>query len=202
MQGYNVSDFIEKHNVEDLELSKQETQKDIDKYNREKAEFKSYFNKLIFILISIVIFAIVVLIYTNVKPLFMPRFLNNVSDETTQNYIEYISKYNEETEHINIHSWIIPLAYIYILDDNRQFDEGEQYLLNQFKEEGLINAWYDEQDFEKYFNEHPEVIKNFYEKSGVSFDGVTIDKEQIQQEVIKIQKKHYIFTSIIEEKIA
>lgn len=172
------------------------------KQQKENEETRVALKKIGLIIICILLVIIYIFGCAYINPMFMPKFLKGATDVTVDNYIEYISKYNEETEFANIHSWTVPLAYIYVLDENIQFDEGEQYLLNQFKEAGLISGWYDERDFEKYFNEHPEVIKNFYEKTGVPIDSVAIDKEQIQQEIAKILKNREIFTSIIEEKLA
>lgn len=165
---------------------------------KEDEEIKAYLRKIAFVIVSIILFIAFIFANEYVKPLFEPTFLKNVSSDTNNSYIEYIEKYNNETNTI-LDAWITPLAYIYTFDNNVDFDEGEQYLLNQFINEGLVKPIYSYEDYEKYFNNNQNVLEEYLKLSAINKED--IDMEEVNYNVYKLWKNKNSFMSLIEKKI-
>lgn len=147
--------------------------------------------------IPIIAIVIVVIILCATIGGLNPIFGENSSNDTIENYAEYIVNY--EGEHSANIEWHIPLAYIYILDNNIQYDEGEQYLLNRINEEGLLNSISSSTDYKNFFTKHNDVILEFYRLSGINSTEINIDSWK--ETVDYIEDEPDEFMSIINKKL-
>lgn len=143
--------------------------------------------------IPIIAIVLVVVIIIAVIAGINPVFAENSSEETKTSYASYITNY--EGEHsINV-DWYIPLAYIYFLDDNIQYDEGEQYLLNQFDTAGLLTSSSSISDYVSFFENHNDIIVEFYNLSGIT--DYEIDVESLEESVRELEDDKDDFMSEI-----
>lgn len=143
--------------------------------------------------IPIIAVVLVVVIIVAVIAGINPVFAENSSEETKTSYASYITNY--EGEHsVNV-DWYFPLAYIYFLDDNIQYDEGEQYLLNQFDSNGLLVSSSSISDYVTFFENHNDVIVEFYNLSGIT--DYEIDTDSLEESVRDLQDDKEDFLSEI-----
>lgn len=143
--------------------------------------------------IPIIAIVLVVVIIIAVIAGINPVFAENSSEETKTSYASYITNY--EGEHsVNV-EWYIPLAYIYFLDDDIQYDEGEQYLLNQFDTAGLLTSSSSISDYVSFFENHNDIIVEFYNLSGIT--DYEIDVESLEESVRQLEDNKDDFMSEI-----
>lgn len=143
--------------------------------------------------IPIIAIVLVVVIIIAVIAGINPVFAENSSEETKTSYASYITNY--EGEHsVNV-DWYIPLAYIYFLDDDILYDEGEQYLLNQFDTAGLLTSSSSISDYVSFFENHNDIIVEFYNLSGIT--DYEIDVESLEESVRQLEDNKDDFMSEI-----
>lgn len=147
--------------------------------------------------IPVIAILLVVIIICAVIGGFNPIFGDNSSNETIDSYVSYISNY--ESEHSVDVDWCVPLAYIYALDDNIQYDAGEQYLLNKFDEEGLLTSMSSSTDYKRYFSSHSDTVLEFYSKSGINSN--EIDLDEWYNFVKDIEKEPDDFMSLVDKRL-
>ena len=147
--------------------------------------------------IPVIVVIVVIIIICAIITGFNPIFGENSSNETVDNYVSYISNY--EAEHSVDVDWSVPLAYIYILDDNIQYDAGEQYLLKKFDEEGLLTSMSSSTDYNRYISSHSDTVLEFYSKSGINSNTVNIN--EWYDFVREIENEPDDFMSLINERL-
>lgn len=146
------------------------------------------------VIIVVVVLIIIFLIFSYMGN---PVFGQASSQKTLSQYSEYIVNIESENS-VNV-EWQIPLAYIYILDDDIKYDEGEQTLLNNFANAGLFTSISTLNDYDNYLKNNKDVIKQFYQLSGINSENY--DVESFTEFVREVNKDYEQFMSLINEKL-
>ena len=145
----------------------------------------------------IIVIAVLIIIFLIFSYMGNPVFGQASSQKTLSQYSEYIVNYESENS-VNV-EWQIPLAYIYILDDDIKYDEGEQTLLNNFANAGLFTSTTTLNDYDNYLKNNKNVIEQFYQLSGINSDNY--DVESFTEFVREVNKDYEQFMSLINEKL-
>lgn len=146
------------------------------------------------VIIVVVVLIIIFLIFSYMGN---PVFGQASSQKTLSQYSEYIVNIESENS-VNV-EWQIPLAYIYILDDDIKYDEGEQTLLNNFANAGLFTSTTTLNDYDNYLKNNKDVIKQFYQLSGINSENY--DVESFTEFVREVNEDYEQFMSLINEKL-
>lgn len=146
------------------------------------------------VIIVVVVLIIIFLIFSYMGN---PVFGQASSQKTLSQYSEYIVNIESENS-VNV-EWQIPLAYIYILDDDIKYDEGEQTLLNNFANAGLFTSISTLNDYDNYLKNNKDVIKQFYQLSGINSENY--DVESFTEFVREVNQDSEQFMSLINEKL-
>lgn len=146
------------------------------------------------VIIVVVVLIIIFLIFSYMDN---PVFGQASSQKTLSQYSEYIVNIESENS-VNV-EWQIPLAYIYILDDDIKYDEGEQTLLNNFANAGLFTSTTTLNDYDNYLKNNKDVIKQFYQLSGINSENY--DVESFTEFVREVNEDYEQFMSLINEKL-
>lgn len=146
------------------------------------------------VIIVVVVLIIIFLIFSYMSN---PVFGQASSQKTLSQYSEYIVNIESENS-VNV-EWQIPLAYIYILDDDIKYDEGEQTLLNNFANAGLFTSTTTLNDYDNYLKNNKDVIKQFYQLSGINSENY--DVESFTEFVREVNEDYEQFMSLINEKL-
>lgn len=146
------------------------------------------------VIIVVVVLIIIFLIFSYMGN---PVFGQASSQKTLSQYSEYIVNIESENS-VNV-EWQIPLAYIYILDYDIKYDEGEQTLLNNFANAGLFTSTTTLNDYDNYLKNNKDVIKQFYQLSGINSENY--DVESFTEFVREVNQDSEQFMSLINEKL-
>ena len=127
---------------------------------------------IVVVIVVILLFCIICLVYSETA-----AFGAWSSTEELQHYATYIEEYEDENASCE---WAIPLALIEYLDYNGDinWDEGEQYLLNTFSEEGLITSSTSTSSYYNYLIDNEDILKTYYETVGVDYPYSTSEEYQ------------------------
>lgn len=93
-------------------------------------------------------------------------------DSTLSNYVEYMD--NVEGELSSEVNWKAVCAVIYGLNIDIQYDEAEQYLLEQFKKANLYVESSEVSDYIEWLNNNYSVVITFYNKKGITDNEVAL----------------------------
>lgn len=145
----------------------------------------------------IIVVAVLIIIFLIFSYMGNPVFGQASSQKTLSQYSEYIVNYESENS-VNV-EWQIPLAYIYILDDDIKYDEGEQTLLSNFANAGLFTSISTLNDYDNYLKNNKNVIEQFYQLSGINSDNY--DVESLTEFVREVNEDYEQFMSLINEKL-
>ena len=117
------------------------------------------------------------------------------TDETLTSYVDYMDTKEEEIS--TTVDWKAVCSVIYALDFNVQYDEAEQYLLNQFNSANLYLSGQDIDNFTDWISSNTAVVTTFYKMKGETVN-TTIDEEDI--ELMEECYKEKDFMKLIDEK--
>lgn len=117
------------------------------------------------------------------------------TDETLTSYVDYMDTKEEEIS--TTVDWKAVCSVIYALDFNVQYDEAEQYLLNQFNSANLYLSGQDIDNFTDWISSNTAVVTTFYEMKGET-ENTTLDEEDI--ELIEECYNEKDFMKLIDEK--
>lgn len=138
---------------------------------------KALMSLLIKVLPAIVILVVLVLLIAVAIGSTSMVFGEYADDSTLNSYVDYMNATEDELG--TTVDWKAVCAVIYGLDMDIQYDEAEQYLLQQFKDADLYRNGSKVKDYTNWLNEHYSVVKTFYEKKGKSDDSESLSKEDI-----------------------
>lgn len=113
------------------------------------------------ILIIVVVLLVVVGLFSSRSSVFG----ENAEDSVLNSYVDYMDNIEEEIS--STVDWKAPCAVIYGLDMDIQYDNAEQYILNQFKKANLYVESSEVYDYIDWLNDNYTVVQNFYEQKGL-----------------------------------